>query len=370
MHLSQLKLIAFKNYEQAKLQLAPQLNAFTGLNGMGKTNLLEAIYYLCMCRSPMGLNDRHLSKHGSDFFRLEGHFVHQEEAHLVVAKVQPGRRKEFSKNGVVYPLLSEHIGFIPVVFSAPIDLELILEGSEIRRRFLNNSLSQIDPQYLNHLITYNKLLQQRNALLKQFAENRTFNSGLLAIYSHQMLVPAQYIFEARTQYIASISPHVEALVNTLSSQGEQVEIIYKSQLDEQRLDQLFEASLEKDRILQRTTHGIHKDDLAFLLNGHPVKRFGSQGQAKSLTLALKLAQFERIRTATGKKPLLLLDDIFDRLDAKRVEALLAILAGASFGQVFITDTQSERIEPILQNKFVDYRKFSVQEGAVLTQPEP
>jgi len=335
---------------------------------MGKTNLLEAIYYLCMCRSPLGLNDRNLSTHGSDFFRLQGNFVHDERMWEIVAKVQPGKQKQFSRNGMVYSGLSEHIGLIPVVFVSPFDVDLIREGSETRRKFMDNTLSQIDSDYLRQLILYNKVLQQRNALLKRFGENRTFQADLLEIYSQQLIVPAQFIHQARRKLIQRLIPWVEETLRRLSDDREVVSLRYRSQLEDEDFGQLLEGALEKDRILQRTTCGIHRDDIVLTIDDQPVKRFGSQGQTKSLALALKLAQYELIREQSGKFPLLLLDDIFDRLDQERVGALLELISGTSFGQVFITDTQSERLDPLIGQKFGDYRKFYVRQGQVSQRP--
>ncbi len=335
---------------------------------MGKTNLLEAIYYLCMCRSPLGLNDRNLCTQGRDFFRLQGTFTHDERRLEIVAKVQPGKQKEFSRNGMVYPLLSEHIGLLPVVFVSPFDVDLIREGSETRRKFLDNTLSQIDPDYLRQLILYNKVLQQRNALLKQFGENRSFQADLLDIYSQQLIAPAQFIYRARRQLIQKLTPWVAETIQRLSGEREIVALRYRSQLEEEDFGQLLEDTREKDRNLLRTTCGIHRDDIILTLDDQPVKRFGSQGQTKSLALALKLAQYELIREQSGKFPLLLLDDIFDRLDRERVSALLELISGTTFGQVFITDTQSERLDPLIGQKFRDYRKFYIHQGQVTQKP--
>lgn len=362
MELQRLTLTNFKNYEYQELEFSPRLNCFAGLNGMGKTNLLDAIYYICMGKSHTGLVDGNIARHEQDFFRIEAHFRRRGKPEKVVAKVQPRRRKVFERNDTPYQRLSEHIGLLPVVIIVPDDTHIILDGSEVRRRFLDNTLSQLDHRYLDHLITYTRVLSQRNAALKQFSEPRSFRPELIQVYDQQLLEPAQYIFEKRQQFIDTFRPRLLRNYEVICGQRETVDLAYLSQLSEQPLQQLLADATEKDRILQRTTVGIHKDDLELTIEGHPLKRFASQGQLKSYVLALKLGQYEVLRTEKNIHPLLLLDDIFDKLDQRRVAFLLELLTGQDFGQVFMTDTHQERLESIVQQVGADYCLFRVENG--------
>lgn len=363
MHLTQLKLTHFKNYEAQTLELSPRLNCFTGLNGMGKTNALDAVYFLCLCRGHAGLSDKHLVQHGADFFRLEGLFENGEQRDRVVAKYLPNQRKEIERNGQAYARLVDYIGQFPVVMIAPDDVALVQEGSEERRRFLDTTLSQISPEYLYGLLNYNALLKQRNALLKVFAEGRrAFDPILLEAIDRQLYAPAQVIFEKRKSFVAEFRPLFQALYLDIAGEGEMVEVAYESDLSESALQDLLPATLDKDRVLQRTTAGPHRDDLALSLNQYPVKKFASQGQLKSFLLALRLAQYEVLRQEKGLKPLLLLDDIFDKLDENRVRQLVGLLLRRQFGQIFITDTQRNRIETIVASFSEDYKLFEVENG--------
>ncbi len=332
---------------------------------MGKTNLLDAVYYLCMGKSHFNLPDIHVVQHDADFFRLEGHFRIDERKEKIVAKVQPRRRKELERNDVPYRRLSDHVGLIPVVFIAPDDTYLITEGSEARRSFLDNTLSQLDHQYLQQLILYHKVLRQRNALLKQFGESRTFNPALIEIYDQQLLEPAAYIHEQRAQFIDAFRPYLRETVAVLSGERESVDCVYRSRLEEAPLAELLREAADKDRVLERTTVGIHKDDLLFSIGGYPLKKFGSQGQLKSFVLALKLAQYELLRQDKKQAPILLLDDIFDKLDRSRVEQLIQLLLSRRFGQTFITDTHEQRLEEIIRQVGANYRKFIVENGQAI-----
>lgn len=359
MHLQQLKLTHFKNYESVTLDCSPRLNAFVGLNGMGKTNLLDAIYYLCMCKSQFSSTDRDVIQHKADFFRIEGLFIKEEKKEKIVAKVIPRKRKDIERNGVIYNRLSEHVGLLPVVFIAPDDTYIALEGSEERRRFVDNTLSQLDKHYLQHLITYNKVLKQRNAALKTFATDRYFDAALLTVYDQQLLEPAQFIHKQRVAWAESFRPIFQDYYQTISKKSETVDCIYKSKLKEHALADLLKENQEKDRILQRTTTGIHKDELSFTINDYPLKRFASQGQLKSFVLALKLAQYEMLRKDKNLRPLMLLDDIFDKLDRQRVKQLLSLILERDFGQIFITDTHESRVAEIVQGMGTDYKLFKI-----------
>jgi DNA replication and repair protein RecF len=359
MHLSSLKIVNFKNYARQTLQFSPQLNVLSGLNGMGKTNVLDAVHFLCLCKNHSGLNDRHLVRHGAAFFRLEGQFHANGEAQKIAAKYQQGQRKEMERNGVAFERLTDYIGQFPVVMIAPDDVALVQEGSEDRRRFLDATLAQVSPAYLQNLLIYNALLKQRNALLKNFAEQRRFDPMLLEGIDRQMPGPARHIFEARRAFVLQLQPLFQAYYADISNDREQVSVAYDSDLLAGDLADLLPAALEKDRLLQRSTVGPHRDDLRLEMDGQVVKKFASQGQLKSFLLALRLAQYEVLRQEKGLAPLLLLDDIFDKLDENRVRQLIALLIGRDFGQIFITDTQRSRLEAIVAAHATDYRVFEV-----------
>ena len=364
MHLAQLKLANFKNYESLSLTLSPRLNCFTGLNGMGKTNVLDAVYFLCLCKSNSSLPDKHLVRHGADFFRVEGTFVTAEQTDRVVAKFVPGRPKVMERNGVEYQKLADYIGAFPAVMIAPDDVALVQDGSEDRRRFLDATLSQLSQDYLQNLMVYNALLKQRNALLKQFAEQKRFDPTLLEAIDRQMPAPAQVVFEQRKAFVEAFAPVFADCYADISGAREAVEATYASDLGQDSLQPLFQAALEKDRFLQRSTVGPHRDDLALSMNGLPVKKFASQGQLKSFLLALRLAQYEILRREKGQSPLLLLDDIFDKLDEQRVHHLVSLLLRRNFGQIFITDTQRSRIEAVVASFTGEYRVFEVENGVI------
>lgn len=362
MILSELKLTQFKNYQRLRVNFSPQLNCFVGKNGMGKTNLLEAIYYLCMTKSPFSTNDRLLPFHGTDFFRLEGKF---ESGDKIVAKVIPGKQKTLEKNDKAYDRLSDHIGQVPVVMIVPDDTQLVSEGSEERRRFIDNTLSQLDASYLKNLIAYNRVLKQRNAALREMGKGGYFDEALITAYDRQLLDPAAAIFEARSAFVEQLFPLFEKFYKIIADDAESVTGAYISKLSAVSYTDLLSESREKDRILQRTTTGIHKDDLKLLINERPVRKFASQGQLKSFVLSLKLAQYDLLKQQKGKNPLLLLDDIFDKLDRYRVEQLISLLLDQDFGQIFITDTHENRLEKIVEQYATDYRKFTVENGNLL-----
>jgi DNA replication and repair protein RecF len=364
MSLRRLTLTNFKNYESQSIDFSARLNCLTGLNGMGKTNVLEAVYFLCLCKSHSGLVDRSLVRHGETFFRLEGRFERAGEKVKVVAKYQLGDRKVFERNDTAVERLSDHIGQFPVVMIAPDDVALVQEGSEDRRRFMDTTLSQISTQYLQNLVLYNALLKQRNALLKSFFEQRRFDAILLESIDRQMPVPAAVLFEHRKRFVAQFIPYFKDFYAVISGSREQVDVTYQSDLDKASLELLLPESLEKDRMLQRSTVGPHRDDLLLMMDNLMVKKFASQGQLKSFLLALRLAQYEVLRQETGHRPLLLLDDIFDKLDENRVRQLMALLIERDFGQVFVTDTQRSRIESVVSSFAGAYTIFEVENGVV------
>ncbi len=365
----------FKNYESQRLTFSERINCFVGLNGVGKTNILDAVYYLCMCKSYFLPSDGDVILRGQSFMRLEGHFKKNNQSEKIVAKVQNRKKKIIERNDNMYAALSNHIGFLPVVMFAPDDTLLAKEGSEERRRFMDTALSQVDNQYLTNLIFYNKILDQRSALLKKSDESRENTEGLLAVYDTQMTPPAQYIFDKRQAFISQFTPVFNDIYKKISGAREDVMIHYNSQLIGDSLTNLLKKSREKDRLLQRTTMGIHKDDWLFEIDEKPLKKFGSQGQLKSFVMSLKLAQYEVLSSfqhdeAKGIKgekqdlPILLLDDIFDKLDDERVSNLLQLIVNQSFGQIFITDTHEERINDIVKNLNTDFKVFKVNKGII------
>jgi DNA replication and repair protein RecF len=362
--LQQLILTQFKNYSFQKVDFSAKLNCLVGMNGMGKTNLLDAIYYLCMTKSHFTHRDRYVVQQEQEFFRLEGHFQEKDQTEKVVAKVIPNQKKVFEYKDTPYDKLAEHIGRFPVVIIAPDDTSLAREGSEERRRFLDNTLSQLDQEYLAQLLLYNKLLKQRNAFLKQW-EGRRFDPALLEVYDQQLVGPAKAIHAYREAFLADFVPLFKAFYKKISNSREEVGCRYRSQLaDEADYLALLHQNAEKDQLLQRTTTGIHRDDLVLIINGEPVKRFASQGQLKSFVLALKLAQYEQLKQKKNRSPLLLLDDIFDKLDTQRVSQLLELILEADFGQIFITDTDEDRIRKLTAGIEADTRIFIVENGAI------
>lgn len=344
------------------LTLSPRLNCFTGLNGMGKTNILDAIYFLCLCKSNSGLPDKNLVRHGEGFFRIEGIFLKEEKKEKIAAKFATGKPKIIERNGVEYSKLADYIGDFPAVMIAPDDVALVQEGSEDRRRFIDATLSQLSQTYLQQLMVYNALLKQRNALLKYFGEQRRFDPALLEAIDQQMTTPAELIYRERSKFATAFAPVFAECYADISGGREVVEVVYESDLSRAPLPELLEAALEKDRILQRSTAGPHRDDLALLMDALPVKKFASQGQLKSFLLALRLAQYEILRREKSLSPLLLLDDIFDKLDEQRVRQLVSLLLRRNFGQIFITDTQRSRIEAVVASFTGEYRVFEVEQG--------
>lgn len=331
---------------------------------MGKTNVLDAIHYLCLCRSHTGLADKNLVRHGESFFRLEGVFRSGPEQIKIVAKFVPGQRKEFERDGIAFTRLTDYVGQFPVVMIAPDDVALVQDGSEERRRFVDNTLSQISADYLHNLLIYNALLKQRNALLKKFAEEKYFDAALLEAIDRQMPAPAAVLFRQRSDFTNDFRPLFAEYYREISGGHESVEVRYESDLLAAPLDALLKNNTDKDRLLQRTAAGLHRDDLLLVMDGQPLKKFASQGQLKSFLLALRLAQYEALRREKGFAPLLLLDDIFDKLDEHRVRRLIGLLIGRDFGQIFITDTQRNRLENIIASFTGDYKVFEVVEGII------
>lgn len=365
MHLDRLRLTHYKNYASADLRFSPTVNVITGDNGMGKTNILDAIYYTCLGRSYFSGQDRYVLQHEADFVRVHAAVMRNADKEQMVIKLQPRKLKELELNGKKLDRIIDHIGRYLCIVIAPIDVQRLLDGSEERRKYINNTIIQYDKQYITALMTYNRLLKQRNSLLKQMAENRTWNADLLESYTKPMIAPSEYIYQRRQEFCESIVKLHRDYYQQISGGRELTRLTYKSHLNEESTlrDQMAAAN-DKDRVLGRTTIGIHKDDLAMSMGDQPLKFYGSQGQLKSYIIALKLAQYAHIASHTNQFPILLLDDIFDKLDQHRVRQLLSVVTGATFGQVFITDTSSDRVPRLLDQEKINYNLYDVKDGSV------
>ena len=357
MHLKQLSLINYKNFESETFEFDSKINCLVGANGIGKTNVLDSIYHLSLGKSYFNPITSQNIKHHEDFFVIDGEFVKQDRTEKIVVSAKRGQKKVIKRNSKAYERFSEHVGLLPVVIISPADRDLITEGSDTRRKFMDGIISQNDKTYLDNLISYNKVLAQRNALLKYFAANRTFESSTLEVYNEQLSNYASEIFETRTLFLESFIPIFKERYQTISNNKEQVTISYKSQLKKGNLASLFEERLQKDLQRQYTTVGTHKDDLDFGIENHPIKKFGSQGQQKSFLIALKLAQDDFIKAKSKVNPILLLDDVFDKLDEQRVEQIVSLVSTGELGQLFISDTHPDRTEAVVKNTAQDYKMF-------------
>lgn len=365
MWLKQLTLFNFKNYEEENISFLPSVNALTGDNGAGKTNLLDAIHYLSLCKSYFNPIDSQQIQKGLDWFMVQGSFEKDNIEESISCSVKKNQKKQFKRNKKEYTRLADHIGLFPLVMISPNDSIIITEGSEERRKFIDNVISQTDIRYLDELITYNKLLLNRNSFLKQQAIYRSFDPALLEVLNEQLIHSGKIIFEQRKLFMESFVPIFNTHYEYLTESMEPVDLIYESQLHSNSFEDLIEQSIERDRHLERTTMGIHRDDLQFSVNEMPLKKFGSQGQQKSFLIALKLAQYQYLQMKKGFKPMLLLDDIFDKLDDKRTKKLMQMVSQDSFGQLFITHTNSEKIKDIFSEIDCDLRIFEVNSGKIV-----
>jgi DNA replication and repair protein RecF len=364
MHLQTLSLLNFKNYPEAKLDFLPRINCFAGNNGTGKTNLLDAIYYLSFCKSFSNPADIQNILFDEDFFVVQGQYKLNGQKDELYCGVKRGQKKVFKRNKKEYERLADHIGNYPLVLIYPGDVNLIHGGSDERRRFIDSVISQYKKEYLHRLLDYNKALAQRNTLLKIFAEKRYYDEPSLEIWDEQLKINGAFIFEERKNFFKQFKPVFQENHDRLTGKAETIDLEYESQLSETDPGQLLSDARMKDRMMQHTTVGIHKDNLVFLLNGQPLKKFGSQGQQKSYVIALKLAQFQFIKKLKGYNPILLFDDIFDKLDPRRVELLIKMVSKNDFGQVFITDTHTERLEEIIKKLKINSRIFDIGSGEV------
>lgn len=364
MYLKTLVLTNFKNYELAEMEFSPKINCFVGNNGVGKTNILDAIHYLSLTKSFFNNIDSISIRHGEEYFIISGDFNRDGEEAQIYCAFQRQKQKVVKKNGKEYQKMSDHIGRFPVVMISPADSTLITEGSEERRKFLNKIISQYNAEYLDAILRYNKALQQRNRLLKDFRANGRFDNDMLLVWDDQLIRYGTLIHNERKDLVNELIPVFQEHYNLISSGNETVRLQYRSHLDDGDFGSLLNESLAKDRYLEYTTIGIHKDDLLLEMNGHPVRSLGSQGQQKSYLVALKLAKFEFIAGKSGMNPILLLDDIFDKFDADRVEQIIRLVGNSRFGQIFITDTHQSRLHEILTSHNTDYKLFMISNDSV------
>jgi DNA replication and repair protein RecF len=362
--LQSLHLINFKSYQELELTLSPKINCFVGANGSGKTNLLDAVHYLSLCKSYFTATDSLNVRHGQDFFLVQGEFQLDDAAEFISCGFKAGQKKVMKRNKKNYDKLSEHIGLIPLIIASPSDAELIYGGSEDRRRFMDSAISQYNSQYLDALVKYNKALAQRNSLLKDFGRSGGGDPDMLEVWDAQLAMYGEPIFQIRKQFVEELTGVFLEFYQHISNGSEQVQLVYDSQLAKAALDILLKQSVQKDMALEYTSCGIHKDDVVFTQDGYPMKRVGSQGQQKTLLVSLKLAELSLIRTKTGKQPILLLDDIFDKFDASRVMQLIKLVSGHTFGQIFITDTDRNNITELLNEITSDFKIFETSASGI------
>ena len=360
MRLKRLSLLNFKNLSQTDIALSEGINCFVGDNGAGKTNVLDAIYYLSMSKSAFTMTDGQSVRHGEEFFFTEGTYSTdgggQEQ---VVCSFSRRTGKVLKRNGKEYDRVADHGGLFPVVIVSPRDTDLITDAAEERRRYLNGFISQLDRVYLNSIMRYNAVLTERNRFLKSSSDE-----AMLQIYDMQLAEHGTRVYEARQKMVERMQPMVAEYYRTLSDDREQVEIEYRSELQEMPMQDVLLRARERDIVNQFTTAGVHRDDLVFRIGGYPLRKYGSQGQQKSFLIALKLAQYRLLAEATGEKPILLLDDLFDKLDMGRVEQLLTIVSHDDFGQICITDCNKVRLESTLARAEKEYALFTVEGGDI------
>lgn len=364
MYIEELSILNFKNLKDVNVEFSPRLNCFIGNNGAGKTNLLDAVYYLSFCKSFSNPIDQFNINHDEDFFMLNGQYNRLDSKETINCGYQKAKKKQFKRNSKVYKKLVDHIGLLPLVMITPSDVNLILGGSDERRKFIDGVISQYNQNYLDDLLKYNRAVQQRNNLLKQFVSERFFDEELLTIWNEQLTEHGRRIHSERKEFVEKLIPVFQHYYSFISQGNEKVGLTHKSDLHDNDFDVLLKEAQPKDRVVQHTTVGIHKDDLVFTIDDYPIKKLGSQGQKKTYLAALKLAQYDFIKEISGLKPVLLLDDIFDKLDRHRVEQIVKVVADDKFGQIFITDTNREHLDTIIKKMKADFRIFQVNTGKV------
>lgn len=363
MILKSISIVNYKNIKDASLAFSPKINCFIGSNGMGKTNVLDAVCYLSFCKSMSSIPDSQVLNHDADFFVLEGTYENEEgNEEIIYSGMKRGTKKHFKRNKKEYKRLSQHLGLIPIIIISPSDTSIVDGGSENRRRLMDIVISQYEPTYVETLARYNNALQQRNALLKMEDEP---DLSLLELWEEEMAREGEAIYAFRKHFTENIEPVFNQIYNTISQGHEEVKLNYTSHCQRGVLLDVIQRDRLKDRAVGYSLHGVHRDDIEMLIDGYPLRREGSQGQLKSYVIALKLAQFDLLcHTTSNTSPLLLLDDIFDKLDAQRVEKIVEIVSSESFGQIFITDTNRDHLDHILSTSKFDYKLFSVKEGEI------
>lgn len=377
MYLQKISLTHFKSYEYENFEFSERVNCIVGENGTGKTNLLDAIYFLALTKSSVSNQDALSINHEMDYMMVEGAFERSHELRVVIGELeksqiinhksqiitislQRGQKKAVLRDKKAYERISEHIGKFPVVMLSPNDTDVIRDGSEERRKFFDGVMAQLDAEYLENLLQYNRLLLQRNSLLKQFADRNYTDDLLLDVYSDPLIEVGLKLYQTRNQFISEFLPIFKKHYATLSDAREEVEMIYESEVGADNFAQVFRRNRQRDLAAQRTTIGVHKDDFIFEINGFTLRKFGSQGQQKSFVIALKLAQFEMLSQQKGFPPILLLDDIFDKLDDRRIQQLIKMMVDGTFSQVFITDARPERTHQLLDNLGVEVKYFEIK----------
>ena len=358
-YLKKISIINYKNIVDKEYNLDPKINCFVGNNGVGKTNILDSIYHLALGKSYFNLRNDQLINKNEDFMVIDGLFDLNGKKENIICSIKRGDKKNLKRNGKTYKKFSNHIGLIPVVLISPYDNDLINEGSSERRKFIDSIISQNNKEYLINLIAYSRVIQNRNSLLKQYNKSVDFDIDTIKIYDDQIIKLSEPIFMARKNFFNDFKDLVIEKYDQISENQEKISIEYKSDLFDSEIKNLIENSFQKDVILQYTSSGIHKDDFIFNLDGSRIKKFGSQGQQKSFLIALKLAQFEYLKNKTGNSPILLLDDIFDKLDLIRVKRIVEIVNSTNFGQLFLSDTDRERIEKVLSSLNLSSKIFDV-----------
>ena len=359
MTLKHLSILNYKNIAEAEIDFSPGLNCIIGCNGEGKTNLLDAIYYLSMTKSAFASSDKFNFRHGTEEFSIAGTYKMENGLSSRFAlRMSSKGEKKVRRDDKPYGKVSEHVGVIPIVMVSPADISLVSESGEERRRFVNSVLSQMDKEYLSALQQYNRLLLQRNKILK----DQGYDQSLLEVIDMRMSALADPIFHARKRFVEDLKPIVAQYYKAVSGGSEMVDIEYESELFKAPLDQILASSYERDRIMKHTTSGIHRDDFAFRMNGHPIRRYGSQGQQKSFLVSLKFAQYEIMKQKYGFAPMLLLDDVFDKLDMGRISNLLQMVSGNDFGQIFITDSNKVRMAGIVDGLTQDRAYYDTLSG--------
>lgn len=363
MILKKLSIINYKNIKEATLELSPKINCLIGSNGMGKTNILDSVYFLSFCKSHTSTADSQIIRHNNDFYIVEGTYEDENgNEEVIYCGMKQGSKKHFKRNKKEYKRFSQHIGLIPLILISPADTRIIEDGSENRRKLLDIVISQCRPEYITELVSYNTALQQRNTLLKMEEEP---DMTLLELWEEEMAAHGENVYRMRNEFIEQITPKFESIYNCISQCHEDVKINYISHCQRGALIDVIRRDRHKDRAVGYSLHGIHRDDIEMSINGYPLKREGSQGQNKTVAIALKLAQFEFLKqTSSRTTPLLLLDDIFDKLDSQRVEQIVKLVSSEKYGQIFITDTNRDHLDDILRHISLDYKIFHVYDGEI------